>query len=193
MSMRPTPEQKARASSFDEAMSLADADTRSLKREIADLRRKLAEAEFTGDRTEERSYNEAMKRAELAESRLNTAREALIKLWKHTPQIDNGYCAVCRCAPRVWLDVGKNTQRAAPCQDSRCLSHVVESALAATDGAPVQNPWKAEDGQGDRNERQSRVADWCAAAFGAAHAASIAQRGIRPGRRGYRGRAGRRV
>ncbi len=53
-------------------------------------------------------------------------REALVKLWKHTAKIDNGYCAVCRVGYRSYDTKG---DVAGKCSDDRCLSHVVEAAL----------------------------------------------------------------
>jgi len=62
-------------------------------------------------------------------------REALVKIWKHTPQIDSGYCAVCRVGYRVFKQKGREMVPQ-PCSDERCLSHVVIAALALTEGTP---------------------------------------------------------
>lgn len=55
-------------------------------------------------------------------------RAALIKLWKHTPKIENGYCAVCRRGYRNFYTDGSV---AGKCSDVDCLSHVIEAALSA--------------------------------------------------------------
>lgn len=73
-----------------------------------DKRVELAEYTFTRARLE-------------ADRQLEECAAALMKLWKHTAKMDNGYCAVCRCAARSH---GK------PCENERCLSRVIEAALS---------------------------------------------------------------
>lgn len=65
------------------------------------------------------------KRGQLAAD-VAALREALNKLWKHTPKISNGYCAVCRTGYR-WFETDGTIKNL--CSNERCLSHVVESAL----------------------------------------------------------------
>lgn len=81
-----------------------------------------------------RLYRDAEATEELIASRALSKKlaEALAKLNKHTPQIDNGYCAVCRCSKRESVFIGKNSTIAkpGPCEDDRCLSHVIDAALA---------------------------------------------------------------
>jgi hypothetical protein len=60
--------------------------------------------------------------------------EALKALWKRTPQIENGYCAVCRrYAHRVFTVENKEAIPGA-CANPQCLSYVVEIAIAKAEG-----------------------------------------------------------
>jgi hypothetical protein len=52
------------------------------------------------------------------------------------------------------------------------------SLPANTSGQPVTNPAETER-VASRDDRQRRVAEWCAAAFGAEHQSSVPQRGLR--------------
>lgn len=68
-------------------------------------------------------------RAMEAEHENAKLREALVKLWKHTPKIDNGQCMVCRIGYVSWIPDGKGNLKVGPCDRDDCLSHVVRAAL----------------------------------------------------------------
>jgi hypothetical protein len=61
--------------------------------------------------------------------------EALVKLWKHTPKIDNGRCMVCGIGYVSWIPGDSGELKVGPCDRDDCLSHVVTKALAKA-GAP---------------------------------------------------------
>lgn len=69
-------------------------------------------------------------RAVEAEKVLREVGEALVKLWKHTPKIDNGHCAVCRIGYANWEVDGRGSLKVGKCDRDDCLSHVVNAALA---------------------------------------------------------------
>lgn len=56
-------------------------------------------------------------------------KEALVKLWKHTPKIDNVRCMVCRIGYASFIQDGKGNLTVGPCDREDCLSHVVRKAL----------------------------------------------------------------
>ncbi len=86
------------------------------------------ENEFTirGDLEPTRYCNEC------AQSLAETLLEALVKLWKHTPKIDNGRCMVCRIGYASWIPDGKGDLKVGPCDRDDCLSHVVTKAIRET-------------------------------------------------------------
>ena len=55
---------------------------------------------------------------------------ALVKLWKHTPKIDNGRCMICGVGYASFENDGHGGLSPGSCSDPRCLSHVVKRALA---------------------------------------------------------------
>lgn len=77
-------------------------------------------------------------------------------------------CAWCGSSSR-WDSAG---EKYVDHHSEDCAWVLARKALAALDAHPG-------DPTSTRDERQIRVADWCAAAFGNAHAASVPQRGIR--------------
>ena len=73
--------------------------------------------------------------------RLGKTHEALVKLWKHTPKIDNGRCMVCRIGYANWESDGKDLLHVGKCSCDDCLSHVVTKAILA-ESAPSGPPAK---------------------------------------------------
>lgn len=60
----------------------------------------------------------------------------LQKVWSQQLQIDNGRCAVCKCAFRSYIKSG-DKMIPGPCSWPRCLSREVEKALALLKGAKL--------------------------------------------------------
>lgn len=90
-----------------------------------------------------------------SQTREQELREALDRLWKHTPKIDNGMhtlttvnCAVC-CIGRRYYD--PNGSIGTPCDNARCLSHAVEAALSTPSDSSALERVKAETINAEQN------------------------------------------
>jgi hypothetical protein len=128
--------------------SMLEAENAQLRRDLDDLRLKWMVSAKDGKIAADQI--EGLRRD------LERLREALEKLWKHTPKIDGFRCMVCRRGSVHWEG---HEPHVSECSDPDCLSHVVKAALAASAPPAVEPSPPTPKGAARDEQREAEAPD----------------------------------